>query len=342
MGTYVFGSSHLETVNWSKGLSVIPASTFYDTYIKSISIPDWVTEIGERAFGWCYYLREVNIPQSVTTIGESAFENCKFLPSINLPSSVIKFGKNIFHYCHHLKKVTFEDGDDMLSFSSGDLDTSSTVYNTTIKYYYGGFYDTKIEDLYIGSSLSDKPRYSLSGKLLESYDGPFSKMERLKKLTIGKNVSTLGPRQEYIAQVKANITPGSFKFCTAIDTVIVEATNPPIGAEFTDSVYQHSTLIVPEGCIDAYRQTDGWKEFCNIFTPSTTDIKGYMYDLEKIKIEHNSYGINILNATNSDVYIYNTMGVLIYKSRNYKDEVIPLKRGQYLVKINEKTIKIIY
>ena len=43
-----------------------------------------------------------------------------------------------------------------------------------------------------------------------------------------------------------------------------------------------------------------------------------------------------------DVYIYNTMGVLIYKSRNYKDEVIPLKRGQYLVKINEKTIKIIY
>lgn len=342
MGTYVFGSSHLETVNWSKGLSVIPASTFYDTYIKSISIPDWVTEIGERAFGWCYYLREVNIPQSVTTIGESAFENCEFLPSINLPSSVIKFGKNIFHYCHHLKKVTFEDGDDMLSFSSGDLDTSSTVYNTTIKYYYGGFYDTKIEDLYIGSSLSDKPRYSLSGKLLESYDGPFSKMERLKKLTIGKNVSTLGPRQEYIAQVKANITPGSFKFCTAIDTVIVEATNPPIGAEFTDSVYQHSTLIVPEGCIDAYRQTDGWKEFCNIFTPSTTDIKGYMYDLEKIKIEHNSSGINILNATNSDVYIYNIMGVLIYKSRNYKDEVIPLKRGQYLVKINEKTIKIIY
>lgn len=104
MGTYVFGSSHLETVNWSKGLSVIPASTFYDTYIKSISIPDWVTEIGERAFGWCYYLREVNIPQSVTTIGESAFENCKFLPSINLPSSVIKFGKNIFNGCHHLKK----------------------------------------------------------------------------------------------------------------------------------------------------------------------------------------------------------------------------------------------
>ena len=86
-----------------------------------------------------------------------------------------------------------------------------------------------------------------------------------------------------------------------IDTVIVEATNPPIGAEFTDSVYQHSTLIVPEGCIDAYRQTDGWKEFCNIFTPSTTDIKGYKYDLEKIKIEHNSSGINILNATNSDV-----------------------------------------
>lgn len=365
MGTNVFFSSHLETVKWSKGLSVIPASTFYATYIKSISIPDWVTEIGERAFGWCKYLREVNIsqsvttigeraflwcnylrevniPQGVTTIGESAFEGCEFLPSINLPSSVINFGKNIFHYCSRLKKVIFEDGAGMLSFSAGVLNTSSTVYDTTIMYYYGGFYDTEIEDLYIGSSLSDKPRYSLSGKLLESYDGPFSKMERLKMLTIGKNVSSLGPRQEYIAQVKANMTPGSFKFCTAIDTVIVEATIPPTGAEFTDSVYQYSTLIVPEGCIDAYCQADGWKEFRNIFTPSTTDIKGNMYDSEKIKIEHNSSGIIILNARNSDVCIYNTMGVLIYKTRNYKDKVIPLERGLYLVKINGKTIKIIY
>lgn len=337
-----FYGSGLRTVTLPNSIKTIKKETFRDCKsLYSVTFPSGINSIGEAAFYGCGFI-SMKIPNTVEVIQKSTFRICKFLPSINLPSSVIKFGKNIFHYCHHLKKVTFEDGDDMLSFSSGDLDTSSTVYNTTIKYYYGGFYDTKIEDLYIGSSLSDKPRYSLSGKLLESYDGPFSKMERLKKLTIGKNVSTLGPRQEYIAQVKANITPGSFKFCTAIDTVIVEATNPPIGAEFTDSVYQHSTLIVPEGCIDAYRQTDGWKEFCNIFTPSTTDIKGYMYDLEKIKIEHNSSGINILNATNSDVYIYNTMGVLIYKSRNYKDEVIPLKRGQYLVKINEKTIKIIY
>lgn len=337
-----YNCANLKSIVVPNSVKDIEEEAFYGSGLRTVTLPNSIKTIKKETFRDCKSLYSVTFPSGINSIGEAAFENCKFLPSINLPSSVIKFGKNIFHYCHHLKKVTFEDGDDMLSFSSGDLDTSSTVYNTTIKYYYGGFYDTKIEDLYIGSSLSDKPRYSLSGKLLESYDGPFSKMERLKKLTIGKNVSTLGPRQEYIAQVKANITPGSFKFCTAIDTVIVEATNPPIGAEFTDSVYQHSTLIVPEGCIDAYRQTDGWKEFCNIFTPSTTDIKGYMYDLEKIKIEHNSSGINILNATNSDVYIYNTMGVLIYKSRNYKDEVIPLKRGQYLVKINEKTIKIIY
>lgn len=337
-----YNCANLKSIVVPNSVKDIEEEAFYGSGLRTVTLPNSIKTIKKETFRDCKSLYSVTFPSGINSIGEAAFYGCKFLPSINLPSSVIKFGKNIFHYCHHLKKVTFEDGDDMLSFSSGDLDTSSTVYNTTIKYYYGGFYDTKIEDLYIGSSLSDKPRYSLSGKLLESYDGPFSKMERLKKLTIGKNVSTLGPRQEYIAQVKANITPGSFKFCTAIDTVIVEATNPPIGAEFTDSVYQHSTLIVPEGCIDAYRQTDGWKEFCNIFTPSTTDIKGYMYDLEKIKIEHNSSGINILNATNSDVYIYNTMGVLIYKSRNYKDEVIPLKRGQYLVKINEKTIKIIY
>ena len=42
-------------------------------------IPNSVTSIGDRAFGYCSNLTSVTIPNSVTSIGDMAFENCSSL-----------------------------------------------------------------------------------------------------------------------------------------------------------------------------------------------------------------------------------------------------------------------
>ena len=55
--------------------------------LTSITIPDSVTFIGERAFWECSSLTSIAIPDSVTSIGDYAFMGCYELESIVVPSA---------------------------------------------------------------------------------------------------------------------------------------------------------------------------------------------------------------------------------------------------------------
>ncbi len=71
---------------------------------RNTVIPDSVTAIGKMAFcGRNIY--NITIPKFVTTIGDQAFWNCGQLKSIIIPSSVTKIGKWAFCYCRLLAKV---------------------------------------------------------------------------------------------------------------------------------------------------------------------------------------------------------------------------------------------
>ena len=62
----------------------------------SITIPNSVTTIGNRAFSGCSGLTSITIPNSVTTIEESAFLYCTDLTSITIPNSVTTIGEYAF------------------------------------------------------------------------------------------------------------------------------------------------------------------------------------------------------------------------------------------------------
>ena len=56
--------------------------------IKSVTIKDGVTSIGEWAFDGCTGLTSITIPNSVTSIGDGTFYGCTGLTSITIPNSV--------------------------------------------------------------------------------------------------------------------------------------------------------------------------------------------------------------------------------------------------------------
>ncbi|MBQ8922282.1 MAG: leucine-rich repeat protein [Oscillospiraceae bacterium] len=74
--------------------------------IESVTIPETVTTISERAF-FCSMLKTVTIPASVTVLPESAFYYSENLQSVTLPATITEIGENAFGACSALTDVWF-------------------------------------------------------------------------------------------------------------------------------------------------------------------------------------------------------------------------------------------
>ncbi|MBE6425019.1 MAG: hypothetical protein E7029_03325 [Planctomycetaceae bacterium] len=83
--------------------------TKYTGSASSVTIPDGVTSIGNKAFSKCGSLTSVTIPDSVTSIGNGAFSSCKSLTSVTIPDSVTSIGNGAFSSCESLTSVTIPD-----------------------------------------------------------------------------------------------------------------------------------------------------------------------------------------------------------------------------------------
>ena len=140
-----------------RGTTTINENAFSGmTNLKSITIPDSVTSIGEYAFydcssletvyitdiaAWCnisfsssaanplntgakLYLNNalvtnLVIPDSVTSIGFYAFEDCSSLTSITIPANVTSIGSSAFRDCSSLKAVYITDIEAWCNISFG-------------------------------------------------------------------------------------------------------------------------------------------------------------------------------------------------------------------------------
>ena len=126
--------------------------------LTTITLPESVTSIGDRAFSSCVNLEEiivsannpvyssldgvlynkdktellkwpdkklsVTIPESVTSIGDWAFSYCISLTSMTIPESVTSIGVGAFSYCSGLTSMTIPEsvtsiGDEAFSYCSG-------------------------------------------------------------------------------------------------------------------------------------------------------------------------------------------------------------------------------
>lgn len=66
------------------------------SFLKSIVIPNGVTEIGSQAFRECTSLQSIKIPDSVKIIDYYTFENCVSLSEITLPKQLKEIGSAVF------------------------------------------------------------------------------------------------------------------------------------------------------------------------------------------------------------------------------------------------------
>ena len=101
--------------------------------LKTVTMSDSVTEIGEKAFYGCAGLTSLTLSASLETVGVSAFEGCTGLTALTIPETVKSIGRDGFKGCTGLKTVNYNaarfDADpDYYPFaSSGNAETGMTV-----------------------------------------------------------------------------------------------------------------------------------------------------------------------------------------------------------------------
>lgn len=92
--------SSLQNVRLSRGIEVIPESSFYNTPINSFVVPGSVKVIEERTFFNCESLESVIIEEGVEKIGRIAFASCYRLYDITIPKSVTELDATAFDGIH--------------------------------------------------------------------------------------------------------------------------------------------------------------------------------------------------------------------------------------------------
>lgn len=73
--------------------------------LKSIVLPEGITEIPDRCFASCYNLTSITLPNSLTSLGKTCFVRCGF-SSIKLPDGLKSIGSHCFWSCRNLTSIT--------------------------------------------------------------------------------------------------------------------------------------------------------------------------------------------------------------------------------------------
>lgn len=74
--------------------------------MKTLSIPEGITKIGDMAFNNCIALKSVIIPDGVINIGRMAFLNCIEIENVYIPDTVEEIGERAFYGNTELKEIS--------------------------------------------------------------------------------------------------------------------------------------------------------------------------------------------------------------------------------------------
>ncbi len=267
--------------------------------LTSVSIPNNVTSIGEYAFFNCSGLTSVTIPNSVTSIGELAFNSCSGLTSIIIPNSVTSINGNPFERCSGLTSIMVEDGNavyDSRENCNGIIETASNtlivgckntlIPNSVTSLGWSVFVGCSgLTGVTIPSSVTRIGKYAFSEcsgltsitiphSVTSIEESVFRDCTALTSVTIPNSVTKIddntfrgcaGLKSITIPNSVTSIGKFAFEDCSGLTSITCEAVTPPAcGRDVFKNVDLSIPLYVPEASIDAYKATDGWKDYANI------------------------------------------------------------------------------
>jgi hypothetical protein len=124
--------SGLVLINIPVGVISIGRSTFEQTSLNSITLPDGLTSIGMVAFNGCKSLKSATIPTGINSLPVGIFNDCPALTTVNIPNGVTSIGDGAFSQCSSLVNLHIPDG--VTSIGQGAISACLSLTNISIPY----------------------------------------------------------------------------------------------------------------------------------------------------------------------------------------------------------------
>lgn len=137
--------------------------------------PASILVIGENAFQQCVALKSIMLPESVTEIKKDAFNSCVSLTSVFIPKSTTKVDSEAFAFCGNLTKIEVDKDNPDYAYIDGMLTSKD---KTVLKIFPAGKANVKIT--------------LLSPSFTEIGDKAFYYCKKLKNVTLPKKVTKIG------------------------------------------------------------------------------------------------------------------------------------------------------
>lgn len=245
IGSFAFyNCRNLETVYISDTVTSISDNAFFNSGIKSITVPKGVTSLGNFAFSNCHSLESIAFLNTLTSIDYYAFSGCESLKEVTLPESLSSFAPNTFSSCPALKSINIDEEnayfasqngvlfdknkETLIKYPQGKTETSYSVPDGATalsSYAFEGAYNLK--EIILPASLSSLGSFSFRDcESLESIVIPdsvttlegqlFYGCNNLKEITIPKSVVSVSKQvfEETPLLQKITVDAGSENYCS--------------------------------------------------------------------------------------------------------------------------------
>ncbi len=334
-----FCYTSLKDIDIPLSVEEIRPDAFRGTCLTSVTIPSNVKYINATAFCVCRSLSEVKLTEGLRSIGYGAFSNCA-LAEIEFPNTLTGIGGDAFGQTElteatippsvtyigsgaflHLKKLTFEDGPEVLELGFGDR------YNQCVS----------ADTIYIGRQLNGE--YVTTATIT---------MPDVKSVTFGNYVTDINIAID-APDITKIIIPASVKsiakrvfYKTGLTDISVWNTTPPKIEEdtFSQDIYNNATLhVLPQAKTD-YWLHPYWGKFFNILDDLKAE-SGISTPESRKALVRVAGGTIYVDGAGNDIFVrvVDSLGRTIYSGTDRS--VSGLAPGLYIVDVDGQTTKVV-
>lgn len=210
--------------------------------LRSLELPDGVTEIGDNCFSFCVNLLTFKIPKGVTKLGSGVFNECRALLSVTLPDTLVEVEDYTFSGCNKLVEVynlsalTLRKGADthgLVAKNAVAIHTQSA--DTSIVMNEGDYYFLKDgEQYYFAHYAGTQTDLVLPDDIDGHAYGIYANACRQKR----EDRYTLPIRSVTVPNTLLSVGAFAFEYCEVLTTIKLPATVETIGESAFASCYQ--------------------------------------------------------------------------------------------------------